>query len=375
MTNGELRAVSSGIDSIYVSAKGYLRDGLIKLLDDARLAADGETCALQFDAAERNFLLVPYGWRGYRFWLKSLGYDLMIGTSTHFPPAYVQIRSSFIHSVGVESALVDVVDCLRRFVLAGPFTLGAARVDVYVDLQGWSPCVSDYSRFVKRAQRWEGFPEEQAQPQFYGLGHEFSGFAFGKKPLAARIYNKTLKMAKDGEDWQSLLWMDADPAKPVWRVEFEFWREVLKEMGLLDPDAAIENRQGLWNYGTKDWLSLRKPGIHKRVARWAVDPAWEWLSAVEIGMPSSPLVRVRRRGRDRERLIAGVAGYTSSLAALEDQDELDEVLEELPPAVNGYLATRGRSFRGDVRRKRELLLRPRALPEQSIPGGRDALEC
>ena len=103
------------------------------------------------------------------------------------------------------------------------------------------------------------------------------------------------------------------------------------------------------------WISLRRPGKDSNRSRWHQDPVWGELRGVQLGSPSSPLVRQRVRAAAQDRLVRGFIGYASALGALSTEDDLAAVLR-----TAGYLATRhlqatGRDFEGLVDAKRDRL--------------------
>ena len=53
-----------------------------------------------------------------------------------------------------------------------------------------------------------------------------------------------------------------------------------------------------------------------------------------------------------QRIVQGVWGYVTSLAALRDRPELDDALLELRRQLGQYMTTKDRSFRTEVARKR-----------------------
>ena len=55
-------------------------------------------------------------------------------------------------------------------------------------------------------------------------------------------------------------------------------------------------------------------------------------------------------------MIRGLQGYLTSWAALWDLQALDGTMEAVAPILERYLASRGRTFQGEVRRKRARLL-------------------
>jgi len=345
----DLRVVGSGVDSLYCSIKGELYDGILVFFKDFRaLSPPGEDAPLQLHDDEGAFLFKPHGWRGYPVWLSSPNYDVFLGASAPFPPGYVQLRSPFIHSVGIETAVAETHRVLVKSFFPGGCQLTPSRIDLYVDQQGWQPSPDDFRRFACRGVRRTQYEEFNVHQQ----GTRLSGFTFGKGDIVARVYDKTLQMARSGQSWQELVWHGHDPNLPVWRIEVQLRREALVTFGLRNIDHAIEHRQGLWEYGMR-WLSLRVPTKAEKRWRWPEDPTWVALRGVPIGAPSSLLIRERIREADERRLVSGFIGYASSIAALGNETDTSSLVRRALPLAHDYLRERGTSVPEIVRRKRE----------------------
>jgi hypothetical protein len=78
---------------------------------------------------------------------------------------------------------------------AGPYKLTVSRIDIYADVQGWVPELSDLHRFVGFGPYRRGFEERQVS---YLTGSRLTGFMFGKDALVARIYDKTVEIRRRG---------------------------------------------------------------------------------------------------------------------------------------------------------------------------------
>jgi hypothetical protein len=373
-----LRVLAAGVDNVYAS----VRDGL----DEQRLAEAICHRAAAYDADEtavctipttgRRLLAKPHGYRKHVTWYTSPDMDVMIGADRNRPAVLLQLRSAFIHRVGVEAAVADgervasyfcpqvmtpetrrspvaVRGGIRSDHLPGG-SLAVSRIDLYADTQGWDVSLDDLPRFVTRARRRRAWPGE---PQVHTDGYQLSGYTFGSGHLLCRIYDKTRLLRKVGETWLREIWEDLDPDRPVWRVEFQFRRGVIRELSIdgEHPHSvadALAVRQALWEYGT-EWLSLRDPSADTNRSRWPVAPLWEQLRGVTIGSPFSDLVRKRVAEADRLRLLQGFTGYATSLAARGYGRGPDETLGNIAPDMKRYLDARERSFVQIAEHKRE----------------------
>jgi hypothetical protein len=381
-----VRVLAAGVDSVYASvAEGLAVDRLADGLAHRGQAQDfGEDVPWEIPGTDRTLLVKPRSFRTYNVWLSSPTMDVRIGPDgEHRPPACLELRSAFIHQVGVEAAVEDAERVLGYFfpqlaAVAGGVApsspcrpgilsdhlpgrgLRVSRIDVYADVQGWEPTLADHGRFMARAisrRAWEQDAEDRRR-QILMEGRTFCGFTFGHGDVVGRIYDKTRLLRKRQERWPEEVWQGHDPDRAVWRLEFQFRRGALTDFRLGEDRVhsvadALAVRQGLWRYAT-EWLSLRTPvpGDANRW-RWPVSPVWRELRAVRLGSPVSGLVRRRVREANHLRLVRGYVGYLTSLAAMGTGEGIDEAVASVTPTAERYLEARGRTFDGVTTHKRE----------------------
>jgi hypothetical protein len=345
----DLRVLASGIDSLYVSVRGELIDGLLVFLGDLRgLTPDGDI-PLSLGCGEPDLLLRTHGWRGYPWWFSSPRWELFVGGPDPLPPVYLQLHAEHIHTVGIEQAVQDVEAMLVADLFSHGCRAIASRVDVFVDEQGWIPEPSDFAHFRCRALRRRMF---EVTRQEHGYGSRLSGFTFGKDDLVARIYDKTLESAVTGKTWPELLWTGRAPDLPVWRVEFQYRRPVLAALGLTGMGDVLRHRQGLWDYGTR-WLSLREKRPDSNRGRRPLAPAWAQLAGACVGGSAVPLIRDRVREAEVHQLTQGLVGYATSMEAARAGHGVGGALVATVPSVGPYLTQRGASFAELVATKRQ----------------------
>ncbi len=344
-----LVAVAAGVDTLYLSLRGELDQGAMRVLNELRGAtADDDRTPFTLDDRDGFLMVRPHGWRGFPYWLSSPRYELMLGAAAPFPAAYVQLHSAYIHSRGVEEAASEVVQLVSDKLFGGGVGVTPSRIDVYADVQGWEPTWDDYGRFVCRAVSRRQYAQDS---EAHAAGRRLSGFTFGRGDVVARIYNKTLELSSRGETWPEAVWTEADRDAAVWRVEFQYRRKALTTFGLRSLSAVLAARQDLWEYGTR-WLSLRRPTGEVARRNWPEADEWTSMRQLRIGAPRSELVRERVRGADEARLVRGLAGYASSLAARWLEDDVEALFRRAVPTLRRYYDERGESFGHVVRLKR-----------------------
>ena len=346
-----VRVLAAGVDTTHASAAGVLVRGLRGQLAALRQDAGPNGQAVDLGANPEGFVLQPHGWRGYPIWLRSARIEVMLGAVAPFPPAFLQWHAPFLHAYGLERAVSMVEGWLDDAVMASRAPLGAARLDLYCDFQGWVPVARDLDRFLCRAVCRRCF---EVPTQAHLSGRQFSGFTFGKGDVVGRIYDKSLELAVRGHRWPEAVWQGRDPAQPVWRLEVQFRRAALRRVRLETLAQALHARQALWGYAM-GWLSLRRPTVDRNRSRWPEDPVWTALRRARVGSPASPLVRQRVRAASQERLLRGFIGYASSLGALSAEDDLAAVLRTAGSLATHHLHETGRDFAGLVDAKRDRL--------------------
>ena len=363
----QVTVLASGVDTLHVSARGQLRAEVVERLEDIRRQAQDseDSVVFEFEKTGQAFLFRPYGLRGYRFWLSSPDFELILGVSEKFPAALLQLHAAYLHSCGLDLGF-DLIDLLLRHdVFTHAPELTVSRLDLYADFQGWQPAYGDLHRLICQGRRRRSFEEA------FTSGRRLTGFMLGKGGLVARLYDKSEEIRRKGTVWHRDMWPNANPELPVWRLEFQFRRLVLSDFHLKSIGEVLASRQDLWRYATGTWLSLRRPTRDRQAKHWPEDRVWAAIRAVEIAPASTGVIRRRIEQAREETLIRGLMGYATSLGAVRGQDALRDALRDAIPLVSGYLQQRSRTFETEVRRKRNRLLTVTA-PIDDRPLNREA---
>ena len=125
---------------------------------------------------------------------------------------------------------------------------------------------------------------------------DLTGFQFGRRTtgtIMARLYDKTVDVARTGKDWWVDIWAERyDPTLPVLRVEFEIGRAGLVEFGIDHPSEGLDQAADLWASLT-EWLSYRVPSNDQTKSRWRVSPEWEAIRKATLRGEAIGLDRVR----------------------------------------------------------------------------------
>jgi hypothetical protein len=222
----------------------------------------------------------------------------------------------------------------------GACVFTVSRLDLYVDVQGWCPTGDDRCRFVCRGQTLET----------YEAGGELTGFTFGRRKtgtIVARIYDKTRDADRKGSDFWLDVWGERlDPAKPVFRVEFELARTALREYGLDTLDEVLGAVPALWLSVTSEWLTYRCPTADKTHARWPVAPEWEAVQRASLAEGAFGIERMyegRSKGSVR-RIMRLLTGLLAHYGALVGTEEIEATCAQLVATLRDAEVVSRRSF-------------------------------
>jgi hypothetical protein len=130
----------------------------------------------------REYLgIAAHGWGKYRFCLEHPMARIGLSESRHIPSVRIQPRAEYIHGRGPEQLLADLQYLLEPEL--GPQFFSVSRVDLFVDVQGWSLSLADAHRFVCRAD----------VRRTYEVGGLLTGFEFGTRKtqtISARVVRR-----------------------------------------------------------------------------------------------------------------------------------------------------------------------------------------
>jgi hypothetical protein len=119
-------------------------------------------------------------------------------------------------------------------------------------------------------------------------------------PHARCIYDKTAEIAVSRKEWMQEVWTSSgwDGENRVTRVEFRYKRECLREMGVEEAYAFLDQIPSLWAYSTKHWLRHTILNGDPNRARWPLSPLWQLVQQASFYSDGTPAVRERRRTGD-----------------------------------------------------------------------------
>ncbi|HSI96510.1 MAG: replication initiation factor [Methylophilaceae bacterium] len=333
-----------GIDSLYLSFPGELFSSqetrIIELKKLAQADHIKDQAFAQLELGGHLFEVKDKGAKFFPYILEDNCFRIQLSkaSSKAMPMAYVKIASEYL----THKPVLEIVDDLRSVLgLLGNtnYMPNVSRLDLFVDF------ASSYSIESWDRHAWVTRAKTVNQ---YAVSGEFSGWSIGmgSESMMSRLYNKLLEIAASNKAYLVPLWQEAgwvpEQDGDVWRLEFEFKRDILSQFEIQPLSAALSNLNGLWSYAATEWLKLTLPGEDKNRSRWSVHPLWASLASVDFETSGGPLSRVfspQRVPSDR-RLFDHGFSVLSSFMAREGITDFYQGMEAFQTALYHYLNNR-----------------------------------
>jgi hypothetical protein len=285
-------------------------------------------------AGERLFIK-PHGagkqWR----WIlhsPSLHLDVVVGKHTQIV-AKARLSAAYLWATEIGDAITQVYAFLTGMLGSDPF-LQVSEVHLCVDVAGWELAVGDAVAFVtrghRRGLRLEDEDESPGELQINLNGRRCGTLDFSKGAAhSCCIYDKTKEITVSRKDWMQEVWKQNgwDGEARVTRVEFRHKRECLREMGVEEAYAFLDQIPSLWAYSTKQWLRHTIPTTDRNKSRWPTSPLWEAVQQATFFGDGVPAVRERKTAGDLLLICQMLAGCSTTASAL--------LANALPPADDG----------------------------------------
>ncbi len=338
--------LQQGIDTIYFSVTGVLREDVVTLLEWAKESAQ------EAPGGEAQSPLPPFfgvtprmqakGAAGHEWKLESPDVVVLIRrpNKSRRPAARIEVQAPCLwrEGLGGLAAARLAEHYLRGLFEDDGYSVKVARVDLATDFQGHDDFTDvDRRGVVKRAHEIRNEGEDKGGLTWYGM-EGVDGFSAGKSSeCRINYYNKSKRAKQRGQDWYVDLWSRNEgyvPGRKVNRCEFQFGRSFLHNRAeRLETLADVEkNMARLWAYGVR-WFSVRTPSeTDSRKSRWAVADWWLALSLWRMS-DAQPLGRIKQVRPKFIRVAEATFGYMTTAMALVDTDCPHEALECVLQAV------------------------------------------
>ncbi len=343
---------------------------------------------LQFEGVNLHMYPNGAGKGQWRWLMRCDNFNFLVSMGRFNGIAQVRLSSEHLwSSLNLDTAITRIEQFVSQFFQQQLFSQ-VSEVHLCADVAGWDVETIDQRKdFVSRSRKRGVYEVTDLAIEDFSYGLKRSGFLFSRGgPISCVIYDKTREIAQQSQKW----WMhdiwhgngwDEETHPVVWRVEFRFKRDVLREIsiedefhGLNDATHLAEHLDALWAYaaghegggadGLPDgWLRYVVPGKDKNRSRWDTHPVWEQVQGA-FRLPTqeidrSEVIRERKRQANIEKAVAATVGYLSSIAAWLGQDgsregeaDLLYMMHWLRERTPVYLNKVERTFAQAVEKKR-----------------------
>jgi len=310
------KILRTGVDSLYCSWPGSvfpeIEQHLETLKQFAQFAPPDRQQAPQMTLRDHLFDVAPSGRGRFPYLLRDNWYEIQLSRASakSLPFALVKFSSELLSNSGVMKPYRKIQVLLDDLGESEPCKV--SRLDI---------CADFHTEFDFSSPPVEAWISQSKRMDSHWVD-EFTGFSFGLGgSISARLYDKTREIQKSGKTFLYPLWSEGGwlGELPVWRLEFQFRREVLAEFGVQSVEDVEAKLDALWAYGTEKWLRLTVPSqTDSARTRWPTHPIWTALQKAEFNAPgSAPLDRTRKqRLPSADYLyVNGLGGLTSFMAA------------------------------------------------------------
>ncbi len=354
--SGEVRFLRWGIDSLYLSYQGELfpdaNQQLIALKAKAQSERVDQQAEAQLVIGEHIFEVKDKGSSFFNYVLEDNAFRIQLSRpGKSVPMAYVKLSSEYLTHKTPEEAEKDLYSLLSELGTINS-QANVSRVDMFVDF------VSDQDMEAWDREAWVTHASSVTS---YAIDNHFTGWAIGLgAPMAARLYDKKFEILKSNKGYLIPLWQSAGwkVEEPVWRLEFEFKRQILTQKGLITLKDVLANLNGLWSYATTEWLKLTIPNPDDQTrSRWPVNPLWGSLSSLDWETDGGPLQNrfsYQRTPEDRIALNRGLSSLTTWMAAhgyTDYEEAIGPYLSALTHHTNNRAMDFGMSFEELIKEK------------------------
>lgn len=284
------KALRWGVDSLYLSYPGELSSRaeaqLNRLKQHAQSSDPRVQAAAQLPLDDHIFEVRDKGASLFPYILEDGAFRIQLARpSKTVPMAYVKLSSTYLAHVSPVEAEDKLAQVLSEL----------GDLHAYPNVSRIDLCVDFVSSVDMESWGRDAWVTRASSINAYSVKGCFTGWSVGLGGvMAARLYDKTLEIKTSDSDYLYELWQRAgwDGVSPVWRLEFQFKRDVLTQHALSKLDPVLAHLNGLWSYATTEWLRLTLPNPDDKTrSRWPLHPLWGYLSSIDWETSGGPLTR------------------------------------------------------------------------------------
>lgn len=319
--------LNKGIDSLYVSFKGTLKEDIKAQLEEKKIQAQSsdekERALAKMTIDDHCFEVKDKGKGLYAYVIVDAWYHIQVSPSERktLPPVYVQISSDVLSRIGIDDAMTQLRNIIKTFLIKLDSET-ISRADLFIDF------ITDVNLEAIREIEWI---RRATRLDRYWMESIFTGWSIGLGGgISARLYNKTKEIETSHKEYLKSIWQPKgwSEGQTVWRLEFELKRIFLKQMSVNTLTDLIQTCNDLWRYCTNNWLRLVIEGDSESRNRWETHPLWNMLQQVKHQPGDyTGIMRSISKGRiPNERILfLNGLGYLTDFAAIKGFDNIDEL--------------------------------------------------
>lgn len=324
------RLLRLAVDSLYLSYPGDLHPSTLGVLNTLKGYAQSEhpeqQAKAQYQLLDHIFEVKDRGAGRFPFILVDNTLRIQLSKpGKKLPMAYVQVSAEYLAHKGPAAIEKELQALLSELgVLSGSNVV--SRIDLAADFS--TPVVMDSwhrAAWVTRATEIHSYAKDQ----------QFTGWTIGMGGvIGCRLYDKVQEIVHSGKAWIMNQWipMGWKPGESVWRLEFEFKRDFLKDRQLKALQDILDNLNGLWRYATTEWLRLTVPNEDDSTrSRWPTHSLWIELAAVDWQSVDTVLLDkcTTARNPTELRMITVILGALTGYMAMHKIDNRNDAMDAL----------------------------------------------
>ena len=343
--NGKIKLLRWGVDSLYLSYQGelhsHINEQLTKLKQQAQSDKQHEQAKAQIKIGEHLFEVKDKGTSMFNYVLEDNAFRIQLSRpGKSVPMAYVKLSSEYLTyktPADAEKHLTEVLSQLGAI----ESTANVSRIDLFVDFVSY-----------QNMEAWnrEAWVTHAASVNAYAIDNHFTGWAIGLGGvMAARLYDKLFEITKSNKGYLIPLWEKASwsVGEPIWRLEFEFKRQMLTQKDLSKLTDVLANLNGLWSYATTEWLKLTIPNTEDKTrSRWDIHHLWLALSSVDWDTNGGELKQRfsnERTPKDSDALNRALSAVTSWMA-INGQRDYETAIHPFFIALDAFINNKAMDF-------------------------------
>lgn len=325
INGSNIKFLRYGVDSLYLSYQGEMFKVVdTKLIELKRLARSEnpiEQAKAQYRVGDHLFEVKDKGSSMFAYVLEDNAFRISLSRpKKSVPMAYVKVSSEYLTYKAPEQVEVHLKEVLSHLGVVQSVA-NVSRIDLYLDF-ATHQAMDEWGN--------DAWVTHAGAINTYSIDRHFTGWAVGLgSVIAMRLYDKVTEIIKSQKNYLIPLWQQAghECGEPVWRLEFQFKRDFLKQKEIQQLDACLANLGGLWSYATTEWLKLTIPNEADQTrSRWPIHPLWVALASVDWESNESPLKSRFKNDRapsEEACIDRGFSGLTTFMAIHKLDDHID----------------------------------------------------